>query len=204
MSLASYNQLIADVYTLTARPDLVAETALAVRKATMKAHLADFWVNDIIQALPVMPVISPGSLVSYRYTLDLTNAVTYPFFRKITSVKEYNNPLTGQEIQFKSLDPTNLLDSYRLEDINYYSQLGRSVSIRCNKALGTLAVNYYAYPDVTPATYNSWVADQFPDLIVEEATATIFNTVGKDAEAKKLRDNFAENMHFITMSQIVS
>lgn len=45
--MASLNSLVSDVYTLTNRPDLVAETALAVKKATLKMHHVDFFARDI-------------------------------------------------------------------------------------------------------------------------------------------------------------
>jgi hypothetical protein len=40
MSLAT---ILTDVYELTGRPDLVAETTLAVKNATLKAHHLDFF-----------------------------------------------------------------------------------------------------------------------------------------------------------------
>jgi hypothetical protein len=40
-------ELIAEVYTLTGRPDLVAETSAAVRKATLKMHSVDFFYRDL-------------------------------------------------------------------------------------------------------------------------------------------------------------
>ena len=40
-------ELIAEAYTLTARPDLVAETASAIRKATLKMHSVDYFYRDL-------------------------------------------------------------------------------------------------------------------------------------------------------------
>jgi len=44
MSLA---QLSTDVIALTKRPDLVAETTLAVKMATLKAHNSDYYPRDL-------------------------------------------------------------------------------------------------------------------------------------------------------------
>lgn len=202
MSQATYLAIVADIYSLTARPDLIAETALAVRKATMKAHSADFWKNDLTVAFVTMPVLSTNGDVSFRYSLDLTATATYPLYRKISHIKEYNIPLTGQEIQFKELDMDRLLDNYLLEDINYFSQAGMQVSLRCNKVLGQLAVGYWKYPDINQTTYTSWIADQYRDMIIEEACASIYKAIGKDNEYQRLAQNFAENLHMLQMTQL--
>lgn len=202
MSQATYLAIVADVYSLTARPDLIAETALAVRKATMKAHSADLWKNDLAVVYPTMPVLSANGDVSFRYALDLTDTATYPLYRRVSYVKEYNVPLTGQEIQFKELDMDRLLDNYLLEGINYFSQAGMQVQLRCNKALGQVAVGYYKYPDINQATYTSWIADQYRDMIIEEATAAIYKAIGKDTEYQRLAQNFGENLHMLQMTQL--
>jgi len=44
--MATLNSLMDDVYILTNRPELVAETRLAVKKATLKLHQLDFFAKD--------------------------------------------------------------------------------------------------------------------------------------------------------------
>ena len=45
--MATFLELVSDVYTVTGRPDLIAETKLAVKSATLKAHQSDFYFKDI-------------------------------------------------------------------------------------------------------------------------------------------------------------
>ena len=47
--MATFTELCNDVYTMTKRPDLVAETKLAVKAATLKAHQSDFYPKDIYE-----------------------------------------------------------------------------------------------------------------------------------------------------------
>lgn len=201
MSAASYLALVNDIYTITARPDLIAETALAVRKATMKCHLADLWKNDLATALVPMPVLD-GALVSFRYSLDLTQAATFPLIRRVSSIDEYNIVPTGYEVHFKELDNDRILDSYLLEEINYWYQAGRQVSLRANKSLAYLAVDYWKFPDITTTNYTSWIADQFPDMILEEACASVFSSCGKDSESQRYAARFQENLAMLRTSEI--
>ena len=51
--MATLAALLADVYSLTTRPDLVAESTVAVRKATLKAHLSDYFFRDLTTQIAV-------------------------------------------------------------------------------------------------------------------------------------------------------
>lgn len=199
-SAALYNSMIADIYSLTKRSDRVAETALALRKATMKFHQADLWKNDLRSASVDLPVLAVTD--DYRYTFDFSDPATYPLWRRTAMIKELNNPLSGVETNYKELDADRLLDSYRVEDIDYWYQAGQQGSLRSSKVLSAVEVTYYKYPNVTAAGYDSWIAQQFPDAIIEEAVSNVFRVIGKDAEARMLASNFADNLHFLTISQV--
>jgi hypothetical protein len=45
--MATFSELCSEVHTLTNRPDLVNETKLAVKAATLKLHQKDFFYKDI-------------------------------------------------------------------------------------------------------------------------------------------------------------
>jgi hypothetical protein len=208
MSAGSYLQLLQDVYALTGRPDRVAETALAVRKATLKYHLSDLWKNDLTTSTVTLPVINSGTDLSFRYALDLTDSVAYPLVKRISSIKEYNAIPTGREIQFEEYDSDNILTDYRVERLNYWYQMGRQVTLRANKILVQLAIQYWTYPNVTTASYNSWIADQFPDFISCEAASSVFATIGKVDEAARYAqmfngpDGISGNLGLLRISEI--
>lgn len=208
MSAATYNQLVQDVYTITARIDRAAETALAIRRATLKYHLADLWKNDIANAIVTLPVIPVGSDLSFRYTLDLTNTATYPLIRKVSNIVEYNAIRTGTEYKFDEYDNDNIMDDYRVERLNYWYQMARQATLRCDKILNQIQVQYWAFPNVTPAGYNSWIADQNPDFISCEAAAYVFAAVGKSDESARFAQMFLGpngndgNLSLLTISEI--
>jgi hypothetical protein len=43
------DELQQEVFVITKRPDLAAETLLAVRQATLSRHQLDFWAKDILE-----------------------------------------------------------------------------------------------------------------------------------------------------------
>lgn len=208
-----YDELLTGIYTLTARPDLVAETALAIRRATMRYHSADLWKNDISIVIPNLITISQDSnniFPSFRYQLDLTDAITYPLYRKVQFIRgiSFNvDPLTGmtisdQPIDYKELDADRILDDYKIESINYWYQAGQVVNLRCSGNIQNATMGYWQFPNIVPATYNSWIAQQFPDMIITEATAYIYRIIGKTAEAQVLAQEFPENLWMLQQTQI--
>ena len=45
----TFDELVEEVFLITARRDLVAETNSAVKAATLKAHKSDFYSKDIFE-----------------------------------------------------------------------------------------------------------------------------------------------------------
>ena len=222
-SAALYDSLVQDVYTLTARPDLVAETAVAVRKATMKAHQADFWKSDIV-INPQFTLPSPATDLtapSSRYSINLADPSSFPLLRKVAYIKQYIPP-TGEtpiitsgwdtllsygicnsrQTNYDECSAESVIDDYHIERTNYWYQAGKQVLLRIFEPVLYVAIGYYAYPNVTPATYNSWIANDYPDLIVEEAAATVFRMIGKLDESAAYASNWRDNLHSITMAQV--
>ena len=47
--MTTLTDLCADVYTITNRPDLINETKLAVKAATLKMHQSDYYYRDLLE-----------------------------------------------------------------------------------------------------------------------------------------------------------
>jgi len=85
--MASLSSLISDVYILTNRPDLVAETELAVKKATLKLHHVDFFKKDLFETgITWNPV-------AYIQSLEYKNI--HPRWRKLDYLRKYEDSIPG-------------------------------------------------------------------------------------------------------------
>src|SRR6185312_3840961 len=125
----SLQSLIDDVYTLTNRPDLVAETSLAVRSATLKLHSLDNWYKDIYQTgIQWNPV-------DYIQSLEYRTLV--PRYRKFKYLRKYSPP-TGNDMMgydgdfFTLITPDNTLDDYGINRENVCYVAGAYINIRSN------------------------------------------------------------------------
>lgn len=195
--MTTFSTILDNVYVLTKRPDLIAETKSAVKKATLKLHNKDLWEKDLKE---VIVTLTPSTL--FRYSLDLTDAGTYPRIKKIKSIREYNAIPTGRELKLEKHDSDDIFDDYQIERVNYFYLAGLAANLVVVSALTQIKVGYYQYPDITELTYSSWIANELPDYIAEEAARSLFKLIGKDEEFQKFEAICKENETALTMTQI--
>lgn len=206
-------QLASEVYVITNRPDLAAETRVAIQKAIRKLHGADFWTRDLIRKRVVTgtDLIQPDPN-SGRYTLDIQELAQ---FRKVASLTyPLDVPLVPETIpplydtryggqfarEFKELAANDLIDSWRSEKENYFCIIGNEIHVRASWKVTQLDLTYWQWPVITSnleAQLGSWIASEYPDAIVEEACAAVFKMIGKDDEHGRFSALFAENLAII-------
>lgn len=180
--MATFAELCADVYTLTNRPDLVSETKLAVKAATLKAHQLDFFYKDIYE-------------VGVQFdTSDYVQALEYrtisPRYRALKYIRKTD--VSGTPGDFLSvITPAMSLDKYghQRDDICYAA--GEVIQIKSSTSLQYILFGCYRNPDITENSYSSWIAVDHPYCIVYEAAASVFKLTGDDEKStvyKKLVD----------------
>lgn len=184
--MATLLGLCDDVYTLTKRPDLVAETKLAVRQATLKMHHLDYFPKDLHET--GIQFSSADNIQSLAYKSIV------PRWRALRYLRKYDG---APSIFFTVLDPTETLDRYAVnrEDICYLA--GEQIEIRSSTALQYALLGCYVHPDVTEAGYSSWIADEFPFAIISEAAAFILNSIGWDEQAQRMKQMAAEQVSLL-------
>ena len=196
--MTTLTALCSDVYELTKRPDLVGETELAVRAATLKAHQSDYYPKDLYET-----AIRFES-ESYLQSLDYKQIV--PQFRALKYLRKYDpsqgNNATGAFLTI--LSPAELLDSYGInrEDVAYLA--GSSLEIRSKDLLQYILLGCYVHPVVTSSGYSSWIAEEHPFFIVFEAARTLFKTIGFDEQAAMYDKLVQEQLILLRMSQITA
>lgn len=191
-------ELRAEVVTLTNRPDLdvSGQILLAVRRATLKLHSVDYFYRDISE----FPVIFGSS--SNLQDIDILSVIpryrSAKYFRFLDASVTPNVP--GRFL--KKVDSQNILDSYSIEQENVWYQGGDVIHFRYETAFQYLLAGVYLFPDITVATYTSWIAVSYPYAIVLEAAATIFKMIGKADEARMTREDNIENISLLRISGI--
>lgn len=173
-----YDQMLADVYTLTNRPDLEAETAVALRSATISIHSRAAFSRD--STVSVVKIPNAAFIFSIDIQLQL------PKLRGVSTVRLLDinyNPVEYPRIEIREMgdiyDP-----EYQtlLNNIAYIA--GTSLTVRSAVAGYGALVEYFKLPETRRDTYNSWIAQLSPDAIVYSAAAKVLLTNGNEEKGK--------------------
>lgn len=187
---ATIASLTADIITVTKRPDLVADIALHLKNALLKAHSADFWLRDLYE--DNFNFSSP----SVTYQLDYKALV--PRWRTLKYLNAVDPTTRDIVAKFKGISIEKAIDGYGYKrDYSYYLA-GAYLQIRTSGQETNFGFGCYLYPDTTLAK-PSWIADEFPFAIVYEAARTLYKTIGKDQESASMEKMVAEAMAEVRM-----
>ncbi len=184
---------MSDVYTLTNRDDLVAETKLAVKMATLKMHQLDNFPKDIFET-----GIS-WSPVAFIQSLDYKTLI--PNWRSFKYLRKYQDGLPGDF--FTYLTPEESLDRYKVNKENICYAAGTQLEIRSNTEDTYMLLACCTHPIVTDAGYSSWIADEYPFAIISDAAASVFKSIGQDEKASAFKQTVAEQVALIRQNNIL-
>jgi len=174
------------VVVLTARPDLVKETILAVQKATQHLHNLDFWHKDLNQRVIAIPA---NDNLAGVYTYQINRTASLPRYRKLAYARKFDlqsSTSTNKAGEFfVPVQPEAILDSYHINKPNRFFIGGDSINFISNTIDNALLIGYYQHPAINPITnYTSWIADEYPMAIITEAASRVNTMIGKLDEAQ--------------------
>ena len=180
-----FDSIVADVITLTNRPDLADEIAVAVRTATLSVHMAEAFPRDSVAQLVKIPNSS--------YVTSLDAQALFPRIRGLSSVQVVSVDYTP--LEFPEIDIVEMNDIrdpiYHELKSNIAYLAGTSVNVRTSVPAYGYLVEYFQLPLVRREQYNSWIAQLAPDAIVYTAASVVFSTNGNEEKAKSY-NNFYE------------
>lgn len=190
----TFDELVAEVYLITNRPDRTAETISAVKAATLKAHKYDFYSKDIYETGVEF------TEAAYKQSLDYISLLSN--FRAFKYVKRVTDEYDEVGVPIEIVTPEEVLDSYGClrSDIAYVA--GRVLEIRASVPFSKLLLGCYVHPVIRTGAYTSWIAEQHPFLIIHEAARRIFISLGQLEEANGQRQLMLEELQELDTSAI--
>lgn len=196
--MATFAELLTDVYTATNRPDLVAQSTLAVKVATLKAHQTDFYPKDIYETGIQWNPVGYTQSLSYRTLVPRWRALKY--LRKF----DYTTPPGESGEFFTVLTPEQVLDDYSINKENVCYLAGEQLEIRSADEDEYMLLGCYIQPNLDEANYESWIALDHPYCIVYMAAQKVLNDIGFDEQARRLDKEVAEQVALLKMSNILA
>lgn len=190
----TFDELLEEVYLITARRDLVAETKSAIKAATLKAHKSDFYSKDIHETGIEFDT------ADFRQSLDYISLISN--FRALKYLRRVEDENDDTGTFFDIITPEELLDSYGIgrTDIAYVA--GRVLEIRSSVEFSKALLGAYVLPVIREGAYTSWVAEQFPFVIIYESARVLFKAIGYDEQSATFTQLVAEEFNLLKLSAL--
>lgn len=193
-------ELISEVYTITNRPDRIAETLSAVRSATLKVHRSDYYPKDLWESGITFDTLGYLQAIEYR-TLQ-PRWRSFKYLRKFDATAYPPPGEAGKFFELVQIETS--LDDYKLnrEDIVYIA--GEVLQVRSSTEIQYALIGAYINPlvGVTNDLYSSWIAIDFPFAIVHLAASYVFRAIGKADEAAAQLQLYAMELEQVKLSSI--
>lgn len=193
--MADFSSLVTDVCSITKRPDLVADTELAVKSATLKAHHIDFFYKDLFE--------SGVSLQEAKYVITLEVKRLVPQYRALKYIRKSDSSGAQDGKLLTILTPEAVVDGYAINKTDIVYGAGNSLEIKSSTELQYFFLGCYVNPIVTAAEYNSWVADEYPFAIIYEAARLVYKQIGFDEQAAQFDALAKEEFALLRLSNIL-
>ncbi len=190
----TFAELLTEVYTLTNRPDLVAETKSAIKAATLKAHGTDFYSKDIFE--------TGVEWDTEEYIQSMDYITLIPNFRAIKYLRRVESATDDMGKFFSIITPDEVLDSYGYNKTDIAYVAGRILQIRAEEKFSKALFGCYVFPIVREEAYSSWIAEMFPYVIVFEAARVVFKTIGFDEQSAQYERLVAEQYTELKISAV--
>jgi hypothetical protein len=179
--MAVFDELVAQVNVYTNRADLVAETELAVRQATLLLHSSDMYSKDMLEGAAVL------AFSASNFQLDMPSL--FPRFRAFSYLRTWDAIAQLPGTFFEVLrDPRAILDEYGTQRTQIAYVAGMSLNIKAAADINGIMWGYISSPPVWPkASYKSWIAFEWPEAIHVAAAAHVYRAIGNMEEANKFQ-----------------
>ena len=190
----TFAEMLAEVYILTNRPDLVEESKLAIRAATLRAHGCDFFPKDLYET--GITWSTPAYIQSLEYRTLIPRWRAFKYLRKYDAASEL--PMGF----FDYIPPELVLDSYHIQRENVCYLAGESLEIRSDTQDSYMLLGCYVHPVITEGSYSSWIALDNPYAIVYQAAAKVLNAIGFDEQAQRFEGETLKQYEILRLTNI--
>jgi len=174
----SYTSLLSDVYDVTKRPDLTAETAMGVKSAVLALHQADFYSKDLYE--------TGISFTTSEYVQSLDYKTLLPRWRQMKYLRKYDAVGLAPGKKLEPISIEKVLDGYKIERTDVFYLAGSVYQIKSSTEEQYYLLGAYLFPSVDPANFISWIADEYPWAVVFKAASIVMKMIGQEDTAKLL------------------
>lgn len=174
------NDMLAAVYDITKRPELVTITKSAIKRATIRAHSVDFFPRDRSSVVFSFTPTTDGSFT------DIPGLYTAAPLYRIGELLQCEDLVTQRPTE--NLEYIVGIDEFWDENnqrrTSVFTQVGESLRCSFAAATGRARLWYYVMPDTSDSSYSSWIADRHTEEVAQWAAGIVWLRTGLQEQAQ--------------------
>lgn len=192
----NFGELYAEVVAITKRPDLQARTEGAIKAATQKMHMADFFYKDLVEV--------PVQFSEELFIQNFIPTEVLPQFRKVKYIRFWHGDIDGRVGKFlEPIQIENAVDGYGYHRENVFYMAGQMLQTRTCPAVSRVLFGAYVNPIIAPTDkFSSWIANEVPYAIIYEAARTVFRSISLQEQAQEYQRLTMEIVAEMRMSYV--
>lgn len=172
----NFGAAIAEVITLTKRPDKQAETKAAINAAIFWYSNTHDWPQSLVELTHPAP-----STDQYVNNLDLTNPLYFTRFKKMVYIRP-----EGQRFYIKKWPPDKVITEKGCELTNVWYRSGSTIIYSISILNSPLKIGYQQYPVALVGSSDTyWMLDEMPFVIIYRAASEVFDSAGNKEESDR-------------------
>jgi hypothetical protein len=181
--MTTFAELEALVIGQTRRPEVPAITKAAVKSAVLRAHHVDFFPRDLVTG---SLVYAPTSAVVYYDLASISTLLPRLRALKFLQGLDASSFQVVEKLEWREADDIYDADG-RLRP-SVYTLIGDTLRVYPRLHTGRLAPFYYANPQTSESSFNSWIADMYPDEVALWAAGIVFARTGFAEQAQNFQE----------------
>ena len=176
--MATLNELILELTTITKRPNLQAHMARQINKVCQSISLMHYFMQDRKEiSFTIDPVGATAFSVPYSvFATDI---------RKIDYIQ-----VAGTTTFLTKVDPKQVFCEGRSRTDVYYCTAD-AVYVQLASSAVSLVIGYYQYPErLVNVSDSNWLTRMYPEVVLDGAAAAIFRMIGDDTSSRMYEEDY--------------
>lgn len=165
-----FQELKTEIQLIVRRPDLSTRIDSAITASVLKLHSTNFYIRDAQEGIITFP--EPSTKFTF------TGADVSTRFRKISGI------ISSTGLRLAHCSMGNLLDYYGYPKVNSFYESGDSINVNLQVADNKFGIVWFQFPVPTEVGFDSWIAREFPYIVINDAASRIFGQIGNDLQSK--------------------
>lgn len=195
--MAIFDTALQYVIDDTGRPELEDVIKRRIQRTVLMLHRVDFFKKDMIEQVLMFQTSQAVQIIKSSLFPRLRSIA---YIRKFDPSASLSDPTVFDRAGgdfFSEVNPQMAMDGYGFDKRNKMYQAADSIKLMSSENIARVLFAWFRDPLIEPITNcDSWILQNYPNLVACYVKARVFKDIGKDEENRSAMEEY--NQEFAT------